>query len=53
MTRKTKITLATIGLAIIDIVIPVPIFGLIALYVVLEKPRWFYELVQEVYFQLQ
>lgn len=38
-----------IVLAIVDIFIPVPILALILIYVVLKKPRWFTELVREIY----
>jgi len=44
---KTLIFLIIIG--IIDMVIPVPILGLILLHVVLQRPRWFMDVVGEIY----
>ena len=49
MDEKTKL-LAGLGvMMIIDIFIPVPIIGLILVYVVLQRPPWFMNLVREVY----
>jgi len=36
-------------LCVVDLVVPIPILGLVLVYVVLEKPVWFRDLVQEVY----
>ena len=49
MKTKTKVLLSLIILALIDIVIPLPITGLILIYVLLEKPGWFREMVNEIY----
>jgi hypothetical protein len=38
-----------ITLAIVDMVIPVPIIGLILMYVLLRKPSWFKKSVLEIY----
>jgi hypothetical protein len=49
MAYGTKILLALIPLAIIDAVIPIPIVGLVLIYVILAKPPWFSEAVDRVY----
>ncbi len=49
MTSKTKCLLSLTGLALADIVIPVPVTALVLIYVVLEKPPWFSALVREIY----
>ena len=50
MSKKTQLLLAVIGLGLADAVIPFfPILGLILIYVVLEKPSWFLQMVQEFY----
>ncbi|WP_179137677.1 hypothetical protein [Candidatus Entotheonella palauensis] len=49
MSTKTKVLISLIGLCIVDIVIPVPIVALILIYVVLQKPPWFTELVSDIY----
>jgi hypothetical protein len=49
MATKTKIIISLIILGIIDMVIPIPILGIILLYVVLEKPSWFRRAVRDVY----
>ena len=47
MKRLTIIFLIILG--IIDMVIPVPILGVILIYVVAQKPPWFADVVQEIY----
>lgn len=49
MSSKTKVLITLIGLSIVDIVIPVPIVALILIYVVLQKPSWFTEMVRDIY----
>ncbi len=44
-----KILIALIILCLVDVVIPVPILGLILIYVVFQRPSWFMELVSEIY----
>lgn len=34
---------------IIDAVIPIPIIGLALIYVIVQKPPWFVDMVQEIY----
>ena len=45
----TKLTLSLTLLAILDMIIPVPFTALLLLYVLLEKPPWFSQLVDNVY----
>jgi len=47
--KQTKLLLTLAALCLIDLVIPIPILGLMLVYVVLEKPTWFRNLVHEVY----
>jgi len=49
MNIKTKSLIILIGLGIIDMVIPIPILGVILIYVVLQKPSWFTNVVREIY----
>jgi hypothetical protein len=49
MNIQTKILIFLIILGIIDMVIPVPILGVILIYVVAQKPPWFADAVSEIY----
>ena len=49
MSIKSKALIFLIILGIIDMVIPIPILGLILLHVVLQRPRWFMDVVSELY----
>ena len=49
MRTKTQVLVTLIGLSVIDIVIPIPIVALILIYVVLQKPSWFTEMVRDIY----
>ncbi|RZB38279.1 MAG: hypothetical protein SRB2_00027 [Desulfobacteraceae bacterium Eth-SRB2] len=49
MSIKTKSLIILIILGIIDVVIPIPILGVILIYVVLQRPPWFTNVVQEIY----
>lgn len=49
MDIKIKSILTLIFLGIVDVVIPIPIIGLIAIYIIIQKPPWFLEFVQEIY----
>jgi len=51
MNIKTKTVIVVIVLGIIDMVIPIPILGVILLYVVLQRPPWFTDIVREIYKQ--
>ena len=47
MAAKYLVFLVLVSL--VDMVIPVPILGAILIYVVLSKPPWFSEMVEELY----
>ena len=49
MNIKTKTLIGLVIMGIIDMVIPVPILGIVLVHVVLQKPPWFPELVSEIY----
>jgi hypothetical protein len=49
MKTSRKIMICLILFAIIDTVIPVPITAIILIYVLLEKPDWFNNLVRQIY----
>jgi hypothetical protein len=49
MTLKTQCLIGLSGLALVDIVIPIPILGAILIFVVIQKPPWFQNLVQDLY----
>ena len=49
MKTSSKILIYLILFAIIDTVIPVPITAIILIYVLLEKPDWFENLVRQIY----
>ena len=46
---ETKLLVALVVLGLVDVVIPIPVLGLILVYVVLQKPPWFLEKVRELY----
>jgi len=46
---KARILTILIIFAIIDVVIPVPITGIILIYVLLKKPPWFIEITHKIY----
>jgi len=49
MKTGTKIVIVLIVLGILDMIIPVPILGIVLIYVVLQKPLWFRVVVDEIY----
>jgi hypothetical protein len=49
MNIKTKTLVGLVMIGLIDMVIPVPILGIVLFYVVLQKPPWFPEMVSEIY----
>jgi hypothetical protein len=49
MNIRTKSILILCLLGIVDAAIPIPIIGLFLIYVIVQKPPWFLELVQEIY----
>ena len=49
MSVRTKTLIALIILGIVDLVTPIPILSLILIYVVLQRPSWFTDLVSKIY----
>jgi hypothetical protein len=50
MTHRTKILMYLSLLILIDTLpLPLPVTALILLYIVLQKPLWFYDAVQRLY----
>jgi hypothetical protein len=49
MNIRTKSIFVLILLGVVDAVIPIPIIGLVLIYVIFQKPPWFLDLVQEIY----
>ena len=49
MKPNTKILIYLIVLALLDMIIPIPFTALILIYVILEKPPWFKNLVADIY----
>jgi hypothetical protein len=49
MRPKTQILIGLIVLGLIDVVIPVPITAGILIYVVLQRPTWFTDMVRDIY----
>lgn len=48
MRTRTKCLLTIISLMILDI-LPIPVIGIIALYVILRRPPWFERTVRRLY----
>lgn len=49
MTLKTQTIIGLALLSVVDIVIPIPILGMILIFVVLQRPPWFLKTVRELY----
>jgi hypothetical protein len=49
MNIKTKTLIFLIILCIVDMLIPIPILGVILISVVFQKPLWFRDVVSEIY----
>jgi hypothetical protein len=49
MTTKTKTLISLLLLCLVDTVIPFPIIGVILIYVLLQRPPWFKNVVAEIY----
>lgn len=49
MTKKTKIMIYLTILALLDMIIPIPFTALMLMYVILEKPAWFKNVVADMY----
>lgn len=49
MKIKTKYLCLLALLSVIDVVIPIPILGITLILVVLERPPWFKNAVEQIY----
>ena len=50
MSKKTRLLMGIAVLGFLDAVVPLfPILALVLIYVVLEKPPWFLEMVHDIY----
>lgn len=49
MKVNTKIMIYLSVLALLDMIVPIPFTALMLIYVILEKPAWFRDLVTEIY----
>jgi len=49
MTIKTKTLIALLLLSMVDTVIPLPIIGVILIYVLLQRPPWVRNVIGELY----
>jgi len=49
MTIKTKCIITLILLCLVDTVIPFPIIGAILIYVLLQRPPWFKNVIVDIY----
>ena len=49
MKTATKVLICLLILAILDAVIPIPFTTIMLIYVVIEKPDWFKNMVAEIY----
>jgi len=49
MTLKTQCLIGLSVMALVDIIIPIPILGVILIFVVIQKPAWFHNMVRDLY----
>ena len=49
MSIKTKALIFLVIFGIIDVIFHIPILGVILIYVVLQRPPWFTNVVREIY----
>ena len=49
MTLKTRSIIGLVGLSIVDMAIPIPVLGMMLIFVVLQRPPWFQKAVRELY----
>ena len=49
MNAKSKTIILLIVLCLVDIVIPIPIIGIILIYVVFQQPSWFKDMFNDIY----
>ena len=49
MSMKNQVLVGLIILSIMDAVIPIPFTALLLIYVILQKPAWFTNMVRDIY----
>ena len=49
MNIKSKSLIVLIIICIMDVLIPIPILGITLIYVVLQRPPWFTDVVRKLY----
>lgn len=49
MNEKARLILYIVALSIVDILIPVPILGIVLIYIVLQRPAWARAMFRSVY----
>lgn len=49
MNLKTQLLIYLILIGVLDVVIPIPITGLLMIYVLFQKPAWFKQWVEDIY----
>ncbi|MGD8252239.1 MAG: hypothetical protein PVH30_10530 [Desulfobacterales bacterium] len=49
MSGKTYILIYIVVLAVFDTIIPIPITAMALIMVVFQKPKWFKDMVDEIY----
>lgn len=49
MNIRNKTLLSLILLCVVDVLIPLPITGLVLVYVVVQRPPWFVDLADRIY----
>lgn len=49
MKLKTTLLIYLILLAVLDMVIPIPFTAILLIYVLVEKPTWFRNMVNSIY----
>lgn len=49
VSTKTRLVIYLVLLSFVDMILPVPILGIVLLYVVFQRPPWFIDVVSEIY----
>ncbi len=49
MSGRTRYVIWLIGLALLDVLIPIPLAAALMIYVVARRPQWFFEFVSDLY----
>ena len=49
VSTKTQVLLYLIALSLCDIIIPLPLTAMILIMVLYRQPKWFHDLVREIY----